>query len=441
MALLDEELSERELEILRLVAKGATNRQVARDLFISVNTVKVHLRNIFAKLGVESRTEATVVAVRRGLVRVETPAPELPPGESAEIRWMPLVQRVTASERIYLAVAVALVFALVALSAIGRTSRSSALATAFVDQSAPATMASQRTSSRWVARASLPTPRGRLAVVVVGGRIFAIGGVAGGQVTGAVEEYLPREDRWVAHAPKPTAVANASAASVGNMIYVPGGYDATGRVLDALEVYDVATETWIQGLSLPEPRCAYALATIRERVYLFGGWDGRRYVDTVFRYDPVTARWDELGSMPVALGFQAVAVVDDRAYLIGGYDGSREFASCYEYDASREGGGSPWTECAPMSATRGGAAATAVGASIYVLGGGWTSFLAYNERYEPRSDTWARFETPLTGQWRNLGVVPFETRLYAIGGWSGEDLGFNGEYQAIFRVVVPRTVR
>src|SRR5215208_3020082 len=64
------QISEREREILRLVATGATNQQIAYQLNISVNTVKVHLRNIFGKIGVTSRTEATVFAVRNGLVQI-----------------------------------------------------------------------------------------------------------------------------------------------------------------------------------------------------------------------------------------------------------------------------------------------------------------------------------------------------------------------------------
>ncbi len=63
-----EGLTERELEILRLVGKGLTNKEIGHKLFISDRTVQAHLSNIFSKLGVGSRTEAAMYAVRRGWV-------------------------------------------------------------------------------------------------------------------------------------------------------------------------------------------------------------------------------------------------------------------------------------------------------------------------------------------------------------------------------------
>jgi DNA-binding NarL/FixJ family response regulator len=65
------ELSPREDEVLRLVAKGATNKQIAEALFISENTVKTHLRNIMEKLHLANRSQAAAYAVKRGLVPEE----------------------------------------------------------------------------------------------------------------------------------------------------------------------------------------------------------------------------------------------------------------------------------------------------------------------------------------------------------------------------------
>jgi DNA-binding NarL/FixJ family response regulator len=62
------ELSERELDVLRLLAQGKDNAAIAAELYISPNTVKNHAANIFAKLEVENRLQAAVQAVRRGVV-------------------------------------------------------------------------------------------------------------------------------------------------------------------------------------------------------------------------------------------------------------------------------------------------------------------------------------------------------------------------------------
>lgn len=65
------QLTEREGEILSLVARGLANKDVARAIGRTGETVKIHLKNIFAKLGVADRTEAVTVAVARGLIHLD----------------------------------------------------------------------------------------------------------------------------------------------------------------------------------------------------------------------------------------------------------------------------------------------------------------------------------------------------------------------------------
>ncbi len=64
----EEPLSAREIDILALVATGKANKMVARELDVSEQTVKAHLRTIFQKLGVQDRTQAVTTALRRGII-------------------------------------------------------------------------------------------------------------------------------------------------------------------------------------------------------------------------------------------------------------------------------------------------------------------------------------------------------------------------------------
>lgn len=65
------DLTERELEVLQLVARGLSNKDVARVIGRTDETVKIHLKNVFAKLDVADRTEAVTVAITRGLIHLD----------------------------------------------------------------------------------------------------------------------------------------------------------------------------------------------------------------------------------------------------------------------------------------------------------------------------------------------------------------------------------
>lgn len=62
-----EDLTDREMEVLKLIALGKSNQEIADDLFIGIKTVKYHLTNLFGKLSVEDRTQAAIYAHRNGL--------------------------------------------------------------------------------------------------------------------------------------------------------------------------------------------------------------------------------------------------------------------------------------------------------------------------------------------------------------------------------------
>lgn len=66
-----EDLTEREMEVLKLAATGRSNREIGTELTISVRTVQTHLNNVFNKMGVGSRTEAVIYALRKGWITLE----------------------------------------------------------------------------------------------------------------------------------------------------------------------------------------------------------------------------------------------------------------------------------------------------------------------------------------------------------------------------------
>ncbi len=438
---------------MQLVATGITNRQIAYQLSISVNTVKVHLRNIYTKLGAESRTEAAMIAIREGWIAIAEASAEEdaaagsvkaaasePIKELVEEQVKPMPPLPWAYRLALIGVALAVILVTLVSAPPGRASLSNNGINEGLplngsgDPSVTENTLVDRDSS-WRELAQMPTRRAHFAIASVDGRIFAIAGQVSTGVTAKTEIYDPKNDIWSRGLDKSLPVMYVAAAVVDSDIYVPGGCDANGIPTDVVEVYRTTEQTWQTVSPLPEARCASAVTTIGEHVYVFGGWNGHRYVSTVYAYDPLSDTWEERTPMAVNRGFAAAAQLEGVAFVVGGYDGEHELKTCAQYLPNQD----TWVDCAPLSISRGGLGLVSLGGSLFVVGGGgWSSYLGFNERYQPSTDAWDTIETPLVAEWRGPGVVASGTSIYAIGGWSGDLLSVNQVYEPLsFRIFIP----
>ena len=439
-------LSERELQVLEMVATGASNQQIARRLVISVNTVKVHLRNIFEKLDVQSRTEATRRAIQEGWIVIadngQTPPEPAPAALQTFLLSGQPPPALRSWQQIYLAGAVFLALALVILPLLPRQMLYLPVITPYdnqeLGQAAPEPLP-KPDSPRWLPHAAMPTGRAGLGLAAVEDRIYAIGGRRGDiGATSLVEIYDPIDDSWTEGTAKPTAATDISAVVLAGKIYIPGGCTGNRQPVDVLEIYDPAADRWEEGPALPAPRCGYGAIAAGDKLYLFGGWNGSSYEDTVFVFSAPAQKWEVLpGLMPQAKGYFGVAALNGQIYVVGGYDGLEEYDTTHVFVP----GSGEWLEKARLNEKRGGLGLASSQQNLYAIGGGWERPLGSSEKYDPHSDSWTVFETPFTdNQWSNLGLTSINSNIYAIGGWNGTDEQYMDavvSYQFMFELFVP----
>ena len=439
------DLSDRELEILKLVATGASNKEIAQKLFISLNTVKVHLRNIFAKIGVASRTEAAMYSVKIGLVSTPTLTNETSLEEDSESD-RPLPEGIFPTSKIITGSAVRpywlnglLIAAAIAVIVLGlsvlmviRNQRASEVASAV--QSQPAQ------SERWKNLTPMPTARFGLAVAVVDNQVYAIAGETDQGVTGVVEKFDPSSNLWTERASKPTPVSDASAAVTGGEIYIPGGRLVDGSVTNINEIYNPRENRWKEAAPMPTALSAFANVAFEGKLYLFGGWDGKTYVDSVYRYDPELDEWIELSPMPTARGFAGAVVVGEKVYVFGGFNEKKTLAVNEVYSPSLDGTQEkPWETGVPLPAGISAMSAANLGEIIHVMGGESTqpSGLTMLEFF-PQQKKWQVLDGSVDQPWSHLGLAPLGTRLILVGGkLNGVPTDQVVAYQALYTYAIP----
>ncbi|MCS6826695.1 MAG: LuxR C-terminal-related transcriptional regulator [Caldilinea sp.] len=438
-------LSEREMEVARLLATGASNAEIARELVISPHTVKVHLRNIFEKLQVNSRTEATMVLVQRGWLivpgavveAVEKPPPS--PPEPPPIQDLP--GYVASWQRTYLVAVLSLCILLfiAPLAGAWMAGAPDLLTNAKASVTAPPSL---QLDSRWQARAPLRFPLGRHAMVNLGGVHFVLGGETnGGATLDAVSYYDPTIGAWVSAVPLPMPLANLAAATHGERIYAAGGSrsqpDGKASLSDLLLAYDVALGRWEEISRLPYPVAGAALVADDGALYLLGGWDGQTMRDEIWRF-PLPKEgedngWEQIGHLAKARAFLGAAFIQGDIYVGGGYDGEHELDLLERFTPAT----GELRELAPMATPRGGLALVFDGVALYALGGGWTRTLINLERYDLITNAWSNFPSPIEGEWRHLAAVGDNGQIVITGGWAGDYLDSQLQYQSSFRALLP----
>jgi DNA-binding CsgD family transcriptional regulator len=411
------QLSQREIEVLREVASGASNRQIAGRLHISTNTVKVHLSNIYSKLGVTSRTEATLYAIQAGWVEgVEANAIPVQP------RWWRRWWVLAAGGLVVVALAVLVGFLVRPRLLPGEN---------IIDIEV-------LERERWRELAPMPTARRGIAVAAYNGMIYVIGGETESGVTGVVERYDPETDSWETLPSKPTAVADVQAAVVGGRIYVPGGRLPSGAVTNIVEVFDLEQERWKSLFPLPYGISEYALAVFESRMFLFGGWDGEQSINAVLEYDPEIDEWLPRLAMRTALSKVSAATTSRGILLIGGVSGVKGDAQNTLLEISRSSDEYQWIDASPLPDPGYGNGAASLADIVHVVGDRRAGADCRMFKYFITRNEWECHTTPLAANYQDFALISQGTDLYILGGKEEDDFSSNVyAYQAIFSIVIP----
>jgi hypothetical protein len=172
----------------------------------------------------------------------------------------------------------------------------------------------------WMELAPMPTARGALAMVEVGGKLLAIGGYDGDRNTGAVELYDPVSNSWASRATLPTPRDHLAAAVVGNRVFALGGRLERdyARNLGVVEVYDLTTDRWSRVTDMPTPRSGITAGTLRDIIYVLGGEAPHGTFRTNEAYTVSQNRWLAMAPMPTGRHGLGSATIGDHLYVISG---------------------------------------------------------------------------------------------------------------------------
>lgn len=299
---------------------------------------------------------------------------------------------------------------------------------------------SSLTEQRWQKLAPLPQARASMASVAYDNDIYVIGGETETGITPLVERYDPETDSWSQQKEKPTAVKDVSAVMIGEKIFVPGGVNIEGKPTNLLEVYDPRNNSWERKANLPLAISAYALASYEGQMYMFGGWDGEKVLDLIFRYNPLNDHWYEAIAMPSARAYAGAVGVGGKIYVIGGWDGNKYMNVNESFHPSREASDlESWKTEPILPGVTEQFTIQSIGDTLVVVSKdeeGNSTLMQFSQLENSWATLFEDFPYPLG---RKIGATTIEGSIYLFGGVDegAVYLSNNLKCQVVFSLFIP----
>ncbi|GLG96222.1 Kelch-like protein 5 [Gryllus bimaculatus] len=166
----------------------------------------------------------------------------------------------------------------------------------------------------------------------------------------------------------------------------------------SIEKYDLRTNSWSNVANMSARRLQFGVAVMDEKLYVVGGRDGLKTLNTVECYDLKARTWSNLHPMSTHRHGLGVGVLEGPLYAVGGHDGWSYLNTVERWDPQAR----QWSFVAPMSTPR-----STVGVAVL------------NNKYDPKTDTWTIIASMSIGR-DALGVCLLGDLLFAVGGFDGQ---------------------
>lgn len=414
-------LSEREIEILKLVATGVSNKEIASSLNISPNTVKVHLRNIFTKANLNSRTEATLYAIRLGLVD----APMQPGARTSDEVNGEGTPAVKPMPWPWLIIGLAVVIVGAVLGWRAASSRN---------------LATAPSVERWSESVEMPIPLTDFSAMAMNGKVFIIGGLS---LDGMNDQTLILDQaskKWTNGAELPLSVSNSATAGIGEEIVLIGGTSEDGAASNTVQLYDPLTNIWSAGSSLPVSLTEACAVAYEGSIWLFGGRHDAEISNSIYRSADLAQSWQLVGSLPTKLAGSGCAVSENRILIFGGETETGMTNQVWSVAPARITDTTiDWTRLSNMPFAAKGFPFTGLASGVYVFDVSGTSA---GYRYDSDANTWETVQPSPAPSGAGTRAVADGAVIHLLGGTRQGDLSSQHYlYQAFYIVNVPAVIR